>query len=296
MVDVLFLGTGASVPSRDRSLPCIAVKLKRDIILFDCGEGSQRQLMVSPFSFMKIKAIFISHMHGDHFLGLPGLLQTMSMSGRKDDIILAGPKGFGDSLRSVIKACGGDIAYGLDIVDASDGDTFVFKEFMVRAFSVSHNIPSLGFMFEENERIGKFNRSRAESMGLIPGPDFTRLQKGETVKGVRPGDVIGPPRRGRRIVYSGDTAQCGRISEMARGAEVLIHEATYSSKDADLALEHKHSTSVDAASAARDANVSVLFVTHMSNRYDDLSLIENECREIFPNTVVARDLMLFSVR
>jgi ribonuclease Z len=296
MVDVLFVGTGACVPSRERSLPCIAVKVKREVILFDCGEGSQRQLMVSPFSFMKIKAVFISHLHGDHFLGLPGLLQTMSMSGRKDHIMLVGPVGFKDSIGSVLKACGDDIRYGMDIIDASDGDMFVFKEFIVRAFSVDHTEHALGFAFEENERIGKFNRQKAESMGLRPGPDFTKLQNGETVNGVRPCDVIGPARRGRRIVYSGDTMICDRVTEMAKNAEVLIHEATYLSKDSNLAEEHMHSTAADAASVARDANVSILFVTHMSNRYDDLSLIEGECREIFPNTMVARDFMLFTVK
>jgi ribonuclease Z len=296
MVDVLFVGTGACVPSRERSLPCVALRIKKDVILFDCGEGSQRQLMVSPFSFMKIKAIFISHLHGDHFLGLPGLLQTMSLSGRKDDIILAGPEGFGDSVRSVIKACGGGITYGMDIIDASDGDTFVFKEFIVKAFSVSHKVPALGFALEENRRKGKFDRSKAESLGLTPGPDFTRLQNGETVKGVTPDDVIGPSRRGRRVIYSGDTARCASVTEIAKDAEMLIHEATYLSGDADMAKEHMHSTAADAASVAKDANVSVLFVTHVSNRYDDPSLIEKECRDIFSNTVLAKDLMLFTVK
>ncbi|MDR0779043.1 MAG: ribonuclease Z [Methanomassiliicoccaceae archaeon] len=296
MAEVLFIGTGACVPSRERSLPCVAVRVKRDVVLFDCGEGSQRQIMVSPFSFMKVKAIFITHLHGDHFLGLPGLLQTMSLSGRKDDIILAGPEGFSDSVRSVLKACGGDIAYNMDIIDASDGDTFVFKEFIVKAFSTEHKVPSLGFALEENERRGEFNKAKAESLGIVPGPDFTKLQNGETVKGIRPEEVIGPSRRGPRIIYSGDTIRCASVVNMAKGAEVLIHEATYLSKDADLAGEHMHSTASDAASVAKEAGVSILFVTHMSNRYDDPSLIENECRKIFPNTVLANDLMLFTVK
>jgi len=296
MVDILFAGTGASVPSRERSLPCVAVRMNRDIILFDCGEGSQRQLMISPFSFMRVKAIFVSHLHGDHFLGIPGLLQTMSMSGRKDDILLVGPSGFKDVIGHLIRACGGEIAYDIDIIEASDGDKFVFKEFMVTSFSVTHNIPALGFVFEENERPGRFDRSKAISLGLRPGPEFTRLQKGETVDGVTPKDVIGPVRKGRRIVYSGDTVKCDRITEMAKDAEVLIHEATYLSKDSKLAAEHMHSTAEDAASAAKDANVSLLFVTHMSNRYDDLTEMEEECRRIFPNTVLARDMLQFTVR
>ncbi|MCL2786018.1 MAG: MBL fold metallo-hydrolase, partial [Methanomassiliicoccaceae archaeon] len=171
-----------------------------------------------------------------------------------------------------------------------------FKDFIVTTFSVTHGIPSLGFAFEENERPGKFDRSKATALGLSPGPDFSRLQKGETVNGVRPDDIIGPSRKGRKIVYSGDTVKCDRVTEMARDADVLIHESTYISKDSGLAKEHMHSTAKDAASVARDANVSVLFVTHMSNRYDDLTVIEDECRETFENTILAKDMLLFTVK
>jgi ribonuclease Z len=296
MVDVLFAGTGASVPSRERSLPCVAVRMKGDVILFDCGEGSQRQLMVSPFSFMKVKGIFISHLHGDHYLGIPGLLQTMSMSGRKDRLILAGPEGFSDAVDSLMGLCNGGLNYDIDVSDASDGDVFQFKGFSVEAFGVDHGVPALGFVFREDDRPGKFDRVKATSLGLRPGPDFSRLQNGETVNGVDPKDIIGPIRKGRRIVYSGDTLPCAKLAAAAKDADVLIHEATYLSSDGGLAKEHMHSTAEDAATAAKDAGVSLLIVTHMSNRYDDLSLIEDECRSIFPNSVAAADMMLFSVK
>jgi ribonuclease Z len=296
MVDVLFAGTGASVPSRERSLPCVAVRAGRDIILFDCGEGSQRQIMISPLSFMKIKAIFVTHLHGDHLLGIPGLLQTMSMSGRKDELLLVGPNGFIECMNGLLRASGSEPEYDVDIIEASDGDTFVFKEFTVRAFFTEHNVISIGFVFEENDRPGKFDKTKAGSLGLAPGPDFSRLQNGETVNGVRPEDVIGAVRKGRRIVYSGDTVKCSRVAEAAENADVLIHEATYSFADRALAAEYMHSTSHDAAQTAKDADVSLLVVTHMSNRYDDLTVIENECRDIFPNTIVAKDLMMFTVR
>ena len=220
----------------------------------------------------------------------------MSMSGRKDGILLVGPEGFRDSVGSLLRACGGEISYDVDIVEASDGDMFVFKEFIVKAFSVTHSVTALGYVFEENERPGKFDKQKAVSLGLTPGPEFSRLQKGETVKGVKPKEVIGPPRKGRKVVYSGDTAKCGRIAEMASEADILIHEATYSYADRKLAKEHMHSTSNDAAAAAKDADVSLLVVTHMSNRYDDLAVIENECRKIFPNTIVAKDMMMFSIK
>ena len=244
---------------------------------------------------MKIKAIFVSHLHGDHFLGIPGLLQTMDMSGRKDKILLAGPEGFGDVMERLIETCG-DVTYDVNIVEATDGDEFEFGGFVVNAFDVDHGIPALGFLFRENDRPGRFDRSKAVSLGIHPGPDFTRLQNGENVNNVKPCDVIGPARKGRRVVYSGDTVKCDRIINMAKDADVLIHEATYLSEDSLLAEEHMHSTARDAASAAKDANVSVLFVTHMSNRYDDLTKIEEECRKVFPNTLLAEDLMLFTVK
>ncbi|MCL2890954.1 MAG: MBL fold metallo-hydrolase, partial [Methanomassiliicoccaceae archaeon] len=203
MVDILFAGTGASVPSRERSLPCVAVRIKGNIILFDCGEGSQRQLMMSPFSFMKIRGIFVSHMHGDHFLGIPGLLQTMNMSGRKDKLTLAGPEGFSDAIASLLKMCGGGLNYEIDVKDAKDGDIFTFKGYTIEAFSVDHGIPALGFAFREDDRQGRFDREKAMSLGLQPGPDFSKLQEGKKVKGVDPKDVIGPERKGRVIVYSG---------------------------------------------------------------------------------------------
>jgi ribonuclease Z len=252
--------------------------------------------MISPLSFMKIKAIFISHLHGDHLLGLPGLLQTMSMSGRKDDILLVGPEGFKGSVDRLMEACGGDLEFDVDIIEAKGGDMFVFKEFVVKAFSVKHSVTALGFVFEENRRPGKFDRAKASALGLTPGPDFSRLQRGETVDGVRPDDVIGPPRKGRKIVYSGDTVKCQSTVDMAKDADVLIHEATYSYGDSSLAGEHMHSTSHDAAYAAADANVSLLIVTHMINRYDDLKIIENECCKIFPNTVIAKDMMMLPIR
>jgi ribonuclease Z len=252
--------------------------------------------MISPFSFMRIKAIFISHLHGDHLLGIPGLLQTMSMSGRKEEILLVGPIGFKNSVDLLLEASRSELDFVVDIIEADNGDKFVFKEFIVGSFSVKHSPGALGFVFEENERPGKFDRAKAESLGLVPGPDYTRIRRGETVNGVSPKDVIGPAKRGRKIVYSGDTVKCRRTVEMAKDADLLIHEATYSVNDSALAEQHMHSTSHDAASIAVEAGVSLLAVTHISNRYDDVSIIENECREIFSNTVVAKDMMMLTIR
>lgn len=295
MSDILFLGTGASVPSRDRGLPCIAIRCGPDVVLFDCGEGSQRQLMVSPFSFMKIKGIFITHMHGDHFLGLPGLLQTLGLSGRKQPLTVCGPRGFKRGLEAFLSACEGEISYPLEISDMDAGDRVAFGGFSVSAFSTEHKVPSLGYVFAEDDRRGRFDKGKALALGLEPGPDFSELQNGSTVKGITPEMVMGPCRPGCRIAYSGDTVPCGALLEASRDADVLIHESTFSGSESALAKEHWHSTSVQAAEAARDAGCRHLILTHISNRYDDRTRILEEARAVFPDTDAAKDMSMFEV-
>ncbi|MCL2317448.1 MAG: ribonuclease Z [Methanomassiliicoccaceae archaeon] len=295
MLDILFLGTGASIPSRDRGMPCVAVRSGSDVVLFDCGEGSQRQLMISPISFMKVKAIFITHMHGDHFLGLPGLLQTMGLSGRKDKLLICGPEGISSIMEVFLKVCEGKIDYELDIVEATHGSSFVFKGFSVAAFKTEHSQPSFGYKLTEKPVRGVFNKEKAIELGLRPGPDFTRLQDGETVKGVTPEMVIGQSRPGCSLVYSGDTTKCGGLTMAASGADVLIHESTFSKKESKLAEEHKHSTSVQAAETATECGCRVLFLIHTSNRYDDKSILEDEAKAVFERTVVPSDMDMYKV-
>ena len=295
MLDILFLGTGASIPSRDRAMPCVAVRCGSDVILFDCGEGSQRQLMISPLSFMKVKGIFITHMHGDHFLGLPGLLQTMGLSGRKEKLIICGPKGLSEMLEVFLKVCEGKIEYDLDIRTAEHGSSFEFNGFSVSAFRTEHGTPSFGYKLSENEARGRFNKEKAVKLGLSPGPDFSRLQEGETVRGVAPEMVIGPSRPGCSVVYTGDTCKCDELSEASSGADVLIHESTFSGEESDLAKEHKHSTSVQAAETARESGCRILFLIHTSNRYEDKSILEEEARTVFERSVVPNDMDMFKV-
>ena len=295
MFDILFLGTGASVPSRDRSLPCVAVRQGRSVSLFDCGEGSQRQLMISPFSFMKIDRIFISHMHGDHILGLPGLLQTMGMSGRKKPVSVCGPKGIARALNSMMDACEGELEYELEITELEGGESLDFDSFTVTAFRTEHNTPSIGFVYREHDRPGTFNKDKAIKLGLEPGEDFSRLQNGETVKGVRPEQIIGPVRPGCSMVYTGDTVPCREIAEASSDVDVLIHEATYIDDDLELAKVHFHSTARLAAETARDCNVRMLALIHVSNRYGDAELSLAEAKSIFENTVAPNDLQMITV-
>ncbi|MDR3205928.1 MAG: ribonuclease Z [Candidatus Methanoplasma sp.] len=295
MAEILFLGTGASLPSRDRSPSCVAVRLKRDIALFDCGEGAQRQMMLSPFSFMKVACILITHMHGDHVFGLPGIIQTMSMSGRKEPLTVCGPEGIREYLDAVLSICEGNICYQLDVVEVSPGYEVEFREFSVSVFETDHVVASVGYVLREHDQKGRFDREKAISLGLSPGPDFARLRDGDTVNGVAPDSVIEPPAKGLSVVYSGDTAPCKGLDDAALGTDILIHEATYADSEKHMAAKFKHSTSLQAAELAKKSGCRHLFITHVSNRYDDRKMLEAEARETFPDTDLAEDFRLFLV-
>lgn len=295
MLELLFLGTGASVPSRDRATSCIAVRHGPDIILMDCGEGSQRQLMISPFSFMKIRAILITHMHGDHVFGLPGLLQTMSLAGRTEPLTVYGPKGIVSGLGAMMSATEGETVYPLDVVELDGGELFTVRDLVVHAYRTQHGMDSLGFVIREPDRPGRLDRDRAVALGIKDGPEMARLKSGEAVRGVRPEDVLGPSTPGASVSYSGDTAVCRDVVEASTGADVLVHESTFMSSESALAADHFHSTSVQAAEAARDAGVRHLVLTHISNRYDDREAVAEEARGVFANTSVADDFDLYEI-
>ncbi|NLN71948.1 MAG: ribonuclease Z [Thermoplasmatales archaeon] len=294
MIEILFLGTAASMPSRHKSLPCVAARHGSDVLLFDCGEGTQRQLMISPLSFMKVKAIFLTHLHGDHIIGVPGLLQTMGLSGRKDPIFIYGPSGTGNSVRMLMGSCEGELQYPVEVIEADPGLVFEGRGYSVSAVESDHGTASLAYVMEENAVPGRINRSKAESLGLEP-KDLALIKKGISVKGVDPGEVTGPARRGVKIVITGDTRPHDRIREAAAGADMLIHEATFMNDSAELADAHMHSTALQAAEIARGSDAGMLVLTHISNRYEDLSLPEEEARSVFPNTVAARDMDMYQV-
>lgn len=280
MFDLLFLGTGASVPSRDRALPCVAARRGPDIFLFDCGEGSQRQLMVSPFSFMKVRAVFVTHLHGDHFYGLPGLLQTMGLMGRKDPLLVCGPEGFSDALQKVIDVCEGTLEYELDSRDLEPGDELEVEGIKVTAFATDHGITSLGYRLTEPPSRGSIIPEKAKALG-ITGTEFSELEDGGTVRGATIADITGPERPGVSIVYTGDTRPCESIVEAAQGADAIIHEATYSSEDSRLAVDHMHSTAGEAAEDAKKAGCKNLFLVHVSNRYRDKTVVREDAAEVF---------------
>ena len=296
MLELLFLGTGASVPSRDKATSCIAVRNGSDIILMDCGEGSQRQIMISPFSFMKIRAILITHLHGDHVFGLPGLLQTMSLTGRKEPVTIYGPPGIRDCIDAFMTVTQGETVYPMEIIEVSGGESFAVRDMTVSVYRTEHNMASVGYRIDEKDRPGKLDREKALSLGVKDGPDMSRLKNGETVNGVRPEQVLGPTIKGSSISYTGDTVKTESVTKGSKGVSVLIHESTYMSSDSELAKEHFHSTALQAAETAKECGASCLILTHVSQRYNDLNDVVAEARTVFENTLAAEDMQLYEVR
>ena len=214
-MEILFLGTSAAVPSKEHSTSCIAVRSGSDIVLLDCGEGSQRQLMLSPFSFMKIRAILVTHLHGDHVFGLPGLIQTMSLSNRTDPLLVCGPPGTAHALEVMMSVTEGEATYDVEVREVSGGEAVDVNGMTVMPYATDHGIASVGYVVQDRERPGKLDAEKARSMGVTSGRDMARLKRGETVNGVRPEDVIGPVIPGLRVAYSGRPP--GRRRDNPRG-------------------------------------------------------------------------------
>ena len=295
MLEITFLGTGAGVPSKDRAMYALAVRQGSQVTLFDCAEGTQRQLMISKLSFMKIDQIFITHLHGDHMLGLPGLIQTMGMSGRKDPLEIYGPKGIRNAIMGMLDACEGVYEYDLRIIEMEEGQTIRSNSHSVTSFPTKHGVPSLGFRYAENDSPGTFNKAKAISLGISPGPDFGRLQKGETVNGVTPEQVMENPRKGLSVVYTGDTVPDESVIVGSKDADLLIHDSTYDAGEEERAAKHMHSTCVQAAEVAKAASVRFLILTHFSHRYEDCTILQGNAREVFPDTFAVNDFDSFEL-
>jgi ribonuclease Z len=285
-LSVFFAGTGGSIPTARRGLPAILVARGGDRILFDCGEGTQRQL-VSSVGLMDLDEIFLSHFHADHWLGLPGLLKTFDLRARERPLAIHGPRGLRELLTLALRTAG-RVRFELRLEELEPGDVLARGGYSIAPVAVEHRGPALGYVLFEDARPGVFDPERATALGLTPGPEFGRVQRGETIRGVAPEQVMGPPRAGRKLVISGDTAPCASMRIAAHRADVLIHEATFAEEETDRAAETGHSTANQAATIARDAEVRLLALTHFSTRYP-VSVLRDEARAVFAHTVLPRD-------
>ena len=285
-LSVFFAGTAGSAPSARRGLPAILVRRGGDRILFDCGEGTQRQLIRSV-GLADLHRIFITHLHADHWLGLPGMLKSFELRDRERPLAVYGPPGT-IALMNAMRIIYGRLSFPFEVVELEPGDGVTGDDYAIHPFSVEHRGPAFGYALVEDPRPGRFDAELAESLGVTPGPDFGRLQDGETVSGVRPEQVIGPERESRKLVISGDTAPSEALAVAAHRADVLIHEATFAEDEFDRARETGHSTARQAAEIAARAEVRLLALTHISARYSGGEL-RDEARAVFAATEVPRD-------
>jgi ribonuclease Z len=285
-VSLFFAGTAGSVPTARRGLPALLLRAGGERILFDCGEGTQQQLLRSV-GLPDLGAVFITHFHLDHWLGLPGMIKTFDLRARERPLTIYGPPGL-QRLFAGLRPIIGRSGYPLEFADLEPHAEIRIGSFLISPFPVKHRVDAYGYAFVEDERPGRFDVEAARLLGVPEGPAWGRLQRGETVDGVTPEQVMGETRDGRRIVISGDTAPCQAVEVFAHGADVLVHEATFMEDQRDRARETGHSTARQAAEIARDAGVKLLALTHLSTRYFPRE-VRDEAREVFPNTLVPRD-------
>ena len=295
MLRITFLGTGGTLPTISRNPSAIFINREGEMMLFDCGEGTQQQMMRAKTG-MKISSIFITHYHADHFLGIPGLIQTMSFNGRTEPLDIYGPVWTGQMVKLMIELGYYNMGFEINAHELADGDIIDKGEYSIRAVATDHGIPSLGYILEEKSRAGRFNRERAIELGVPVGHLFSKLQKGETItvngRIIKPSQVMGDVRPGRKVVYSGDTRPCESIERESEDADLLIHDCTFADELRDWAVETKHSTAIEAGLLAKKANVRHLALTHISSRYsENAEQLQIEAKSVFGNVTLARELL-----
>jgi ribonuclease Z len=304
-VDFVFLGTGAGVPAKARNVSSIALQLLEErgtVWLFDCGEATQHQILRTPVKPRKIEKIFITHLHGDHIFGLPGLLGSRSFQGGTEELTVYGPRGIREYIERSLQLSGTHLKYPLTIIEIKDGVIYEDEQFTVSALPLDHGIYCLGYRIVEHDRPGSLLVERLRKEGVQPGPHYRALKNGESVtlgdgRTLNGQDYLGKPQRGRIITILGDTRVCQNAVELAKDADYLVHESTFSKNEPEMAYSYFHSTTAQAAQTARNANAGHLILTHISSRYtaEEAIVLEKESAEIFPETTVAEDLMVIKI-
>ena len=300
MLSVTFLGTGAACPTIERNVASLAIQREGETLIFDCGEGTQRQMMRYGVGF-SFREIFFTHYHSDHILGITGLVRTMGLLDRTAPLTLYGPRGASRVLGGLLTVGIERSKFPVEIVEIRPGDRLSRHAYDIVVFETEHRADTVGFALAEHDRPGRSNVTRARELGIPEGPLWGQLHKGNAVtlpdgRTIDPSQLVGPPRPGRTVVYSGDTRPIPQVTEAARGADLLVHEATFSEEERARAVETGHSTASDAARIARDAGVRRLVLTHISARYSrEAPELVEEARAIFPEVTVARDGLALDV-
>lgn len=293
----MFLGTSGSAPTARRATSATLVRRGGDRLLFDCGEGTQRQLLRSDVGLVDLEEIFLTHFHADHYLGLPGMLKTFALRGREVPLTLYGPNGLRDLL-AALRRVFGNLTYPVETVEVGPGDALARADYEIRAFAVDHRTQAVGYVIAEATRPGRFDVVTADALG-VPPRERGALQRGESVtlesgQTVHADQVLGAARPGRSIALTGDTAPCATVVSAAEGVDVLVHEATFLADELQRAKETGHSTAGQAALVAREADVKMLALTHVSSRYFG-GEAGDEARQLFPNTVVPSDFDVIEI-
>ena len=291
---VTFLGTGGSVPTKKRNLPSLAVRTDGGLVMFDCGEGTQKQFLIAKLGFNREMRILISHMHADHILGIPGILHSMSFMGRSRDLEIYGPPGICEFVKCTTETVKFRPMFPIRTVEVHAGTIARTDSYAIKAAWADHSVPCLAYSLTENDKPGRFHPAKARELGVPKGPLWKTLQMGKPVRvGRRRIDasrVVDPPRKGLKITYAVDTRPCERVIELASGSDLLIHDGMFSSDASERAREYGHSTVVEAAKIAKRSHSRNLALTHFSAIYADTSQLLAEAKAIFPRTIVAEDL------
>ena len=306
-MQLYFLGTGAGSPSSARNVTATLLDLQQEgsgVWLFDCGEASQHQMLKSPYSPRRLEKIFISHLHGDHLFGLPGMIDSRSMQGAATPLTVYGPPGLREYIDASLRLSYSHLTYPLEIVEIEqDGSLFSDATFSVECRALNHVVPCYGYRVVEKDRPGSLDAQALTAAGVAPGPHYVRLKKGETItldngRQIDGRDYLSPPKAGRIVAILGDTGYCQGSVELARAADVLVHESTFAGADVQPAQQFGHSSTTDAARVAADAGVKQLILNHISARYQTEALpgLLAEAQAVFPDARLAHDFMSFEIR
>jgi ribonuclease Z len=300
VLTLTFLGTSAARPTVERGVSSVALEREGETMLFDCGEGTQRQMMRYGVGF-SLGEVFFTHFHSDHFLGVIGLVRTLGLQGRTEPLRLLGPKGGTRILKAALELGVERSPFPVEIVELAPGEKLGRKGYDLEVHPADHGGNAVAYVLREHQRLGRFDPDKAKALGIPEGPLWGKIHKGETVswgegRSAGPSELVGPPRPGRLVVISGDTRPSETLSRAAAGADLLVHEATFTEEEKDRALDTRHSTAREAAQVARAAGVKRLVLTHLSARFSaQWTDLLDEAREIFSETVVAKDGMIVDV-